>query len=153
MVFWPPNETPKSIKFASKMKSKKQQPWEPKFNGFRTNLGLENPPKIAQVLGKWISWKTLFLLGKTNVFQLRRPPEIIKFAARNQDVKQTAPKLEISLIFGPFSDPKSTRQAMRNRTCFATLWKSPGNQLKLTGLTTFGLPIWLRKWLGLLDSS
>ena len=77
MVFWPPNGTPKSIKFASKTKSKKQQRWEPKFNGFRTNLGVENRPKNVPVWGKLISWKTLFLLGKTNVFQLWGAPEIV----------------------------------------------------------------------------
>ena len=95
--------------------------------------------------------KTLFLLGKTNDFQLWGPLEINDFPAQNADAKRSAPKLEISSILGPFSDPKLTRKAMRNGACFATLCKLPGNQRKLTGRTTFGLPIWLRKWLGLLD--
>ena len=151
MVFWPPNGTPKSIKFASKMKSKKQQPWEPKFNGFRPNLGLENRPKIVPVRGKWISWKTLFLLGKIKVFQLWGPPEIIKFAARNEDVKQTAPKLEISTIFGAFWPLKSTRKAMQNRVCFATLCNSPAPRRKSARAGAFGLSIWLFIWLGLVD--
>ena len=92
----------------------KQQPWEPKLNGFQTNFGVENRPKNVPVRGKWISWKTLFLLCKIKVFQLWGPPEIIKFAARNEDVKQTAPKLEISMIFGAFWPLKSTRKATRN---------------------------------------
>ena len=149
MVFWPPNGTPKSIKFASKMKSKKQQPWEPKFNGFLTNLGLENRLKIVPVRGKWISWKTLFLLGKIKVFQPWGPPEIIKFAARNEDVKQTAPKLEISTIFGAFWPPKSTRKAMQKGVCFATLCNSRGARRKSASRRIFGLSIWLFIWLGL----
>ena len=149
MVFWSPNGTPKSIKFASKTKSKKQQRWEPKFNGFRTNLGVENRPKNVPVQGKWISWKTLFLPSKIKVFQLLGPPEIIKFAARNEDVKQTAPKLEISQIFGRFWPAKSTRKATRNGACFATLWKSPVARRKSANRGGFGLSIWLLIWLGL----
>ena len=88
----------------------------------------------------------MFLLCKTKVFQLWGPPEIIKFAAaRNEDVKQSGPKLEISPIFGGFWPPKSTRKAMQNGVGFATLCKPPASRRKPTGLTTFGLPIWLRK--------
>ena len=39
---------------------------------------------------------------------------------------------------------------MSNEACFATLWDLPGSRRKSTGGIVFGLPIWLRIWLGLL---
>ena len=51
--------------------------------------------KHAPVRVSWILRKTLFLQGRINDFQPWGLPEIIKFAARNVDVKQSALKLEI----------------------------------------------------------
>ena len=77
---------------------------EAEFHGFRSNFGVENRPKNVPVGEKRISWKTLFLLSKITVFQSGSPPKIIEFAPRNEDVKQSAPKLEISPIFGGSSN-------------------------------------------------
>ena len=121
------------------------------FNRFWSNLGVENPPKIVPVGRSCVLRKNLFYLGKTNDFQLWGPPEINDFPARNAHAKQSAPKLEISSIFGPFSGPKSTRKAMRNGACFATLCKPPASRRKPGRTGAFGLSIWLLIWLGLVD--
>ena len=68
------NEVEKTLAFGSQI-------------GFWSNFGVDNRPKNAPVGGKWILRKTLFLLSKIKVFQLRGPPKIIKFAARKEDGK------------------------------------------------------------------
>ena len=143
MVFGPPNWTPKSLKFALKTKSKKREHREAKFHGFRSNFGVENRPKNVPVGEKQIWWKTLFLLSKTKVFQPWGPPKIIKFAARNEDMKQTVPKLEISMICLVILRAKSTGKAMQNGVCFATLWNPPRPRCNTAEIGGFRLSIGL----------
>ena len=123
--------------------SKKQRRLEANFHGFRNILELENRWKIDSGGGRWKSRKTLFFLSKINDFQPRALPKIMNFASRNANAKRKALKFEISSIFGSFWLPKSTRKAMRNGACFATLWKSPGTRRKLASRGAFGLSIWL----------
>ena len=154
MVFGPPNWTPKSLKFALKTKSKKREHREAKFHGFRSDFSVENRPKNVPVGEKQISWKTFFLLGKTKVFQPWSPPKIIKFAARNEDVKQSAETrnfTDFQKILTSKIDPKSDAE----RSQFCDAMQITRESAKSNGphdfWTTNFMAIWLRKWLGFLD--
>ena len=61
--------------------------------------------KTSQLEESAFRKKTLILLGK---IKLWGSPKIIKFAARNEEVKLSAQKLQISQFFGGFWLPKST---------------------------------------------
>ena len=113
----------------------------------------ENLLFFGSLSKKLILWKSLFFHGKIAIFLVLNLQKRIKFRCNFFSIitsEKIALKSNLGIDFGFPKPPKLLQKAMLNEACFATLWKSPQSRRKSTGVIAFGLPIWLRIWLGLL---
>ena len=131
--FWPPKWSPKSSKTMPEISLQNYSIFVLAFCCFWTVSGIPNWSEITKKARTSISGKSLFYHSKINVFHVRGPPEIDVFTFQNACSKRTSAKHGFEPLSASICDPFLSQNAMPNEACFATLWKSPGNQRKLTG--------------------